>query len=202
MQVGAYKVMVKPALVVLVLAVIIGAMSPLIAKFISTVRPPDYGYIHPERWKFETRGGAEATLQMSSAAGQKNLIRSKAGYFNINSDEGFTIDIQKTGKTPDTVYMRNALNLSQTKESDTLNFSFEARSAKPFVITYIIRDGLLTQSRLLWSKSFTVSGDWQTYSAPVALGDLQERAHLLNCVISAHLGSQTGTLGMRKMYLR
>ena len=56
-KIGSFKIMVKPALAMIIGAVVIGFSIPPIASRISFKKLPSYGYMNPSTWRFNAVEG-------------------------------------------------------------------------------------------------------------------------------------------------
>ena len=190
LRVGDAKVVVKPAMLVLLCAILIGAIAVPLLRRDPTSGTPSYGYANPETWKFEARQGAQAT----ASAG---LDEKKAGVSSsvVDAGSGFTAKITRAGSTADSVYLRNAMNLDLNQGRKPLRLTFEARTigtgAPAFPLTFTVRDS----QTLLWSDRVVAGPDWKQYEKKITL----KPDSLLNVILAIHLGEKTGTVQIRNL---
>ncbi len=160
------------------------------------------GLINPNRWTYGTTSGAVAEFAMNSAGGTKELIKTREGFSNINIKDGFKVSIAEAGKTPNSVYIRNAINFEKAAAPKDLQFSFMGQSSESNPITFTIRDSRLKKGgTLLWSHTFNVKGGWQKYSETVPVSAVSG-GQLQLMVVAGHLGAKKGELSLREIYLK
>ena len=193
LQVGNAKVVVKPAMLVLLCAILIGAIAVPLLRRDPTSGAPSYGYANPETWKFEARQGAQAT----ASAG---LDEKKTGVSAsvLDAGSGFTVKVARAGSTADSVYLRNAMNLDLNQERKPLRLTFEARTVgtgtPEFPLTFTVRDS----QTLLWSDRVMASPSWKQYEKKITL----KPDSLLNVILAIHLGEKTGAVQIRNLQVK
>ncbi len=201
-RIGGTKVVVKPATIVLLGAIITGVIAVPILMRDPAQKSPEFGYANPQGWRFETKQGAEATAVALNATATESK-GTEGGLSVLDADSGFKIEVSKTGPRADSVYLRNAINLDVNQERRPMQLVFEARSgeegssdAAPFPVTFTLRDGRVADNTSpLWSKRVEVGPSWQPYTCKIEV----KQSALLNVVLAGHLGEKTGTLQIRKM---
>ena len=197
-RVRGYRVIIRPAMFVLVGACITGAIAiPTMQQMPERVRTtPIKGYLYPERWKFETRHGAEATI---TGCGGRPLQAMKsgadAGFFQINMEEGVEVQVKKTAGA-ETVYLRNGFNLAEMKEPANLVLRFEACSESNFPLLLTARVG----RNMVWHQNMTVQGAWKAREIILPIDALRNRDGTM-LVFAVQLGEQNGTVGLRHVTL-
>jgi hypothetical protein len=195
LRVGSAKVVVKPAMLVLLCALVIGAIAIPVLRRDPTSGMPSYGYANPETWKFEARQGAQAV----AAGGLESQIpKDAATSAVVDASRGFTVNVSQAGPTPDSVYLRNAMNLDLNKDRKPLLLTFEARTVDPktpaFPLTFTVRDA----QTLLWSERVMTEPDWKQYEKKITL----KPGSLLNVIMAIHLGEKTGTVQIRNLQVK
>ncbi len=190
LRVGNAKVVVKPAMLVLLCAIFIGVIAVPLLRRDPSSNMPAYGYANPETWKFDARQGAQAV----ATAG---LDTPKGGGTSsaIDASRGFTVTVTQTGAKSDSVYLRNAMNLDLNQGRKPLRLTFEARTLAPgtsaFPLTFTVRDS----QTLLWSERVVTDSSWKKYDKKITL----KPDSLLNVILAVHLGEKTGTIQIRKL---
>lgn len=190
LRVGNAKVVVKPAMLVLLSAIFIASVAiPLLRRDPSS-HMPSYGYANPEMWKFEARQGAEATVAAGLDANKSGAVSSV-----IDAGKGFTVKVARVSPKPDSVYLRNAMNLDLNQGRKPLRLTFEARTANPneaeFPLTFTVRDS----HTLLWSDRVVAGSSWKQYEKKITL----KPDSLLNVILAVHLGEKTGSVQIRNL---
>lgn len=202
MKIGQTRVVIRPAMFVLIGSVVIGFIAVAAAGWYALGPKSKDGWINPKRWTYGTTSGATASFEMLSPAATKELIKTKEGFSNINVADGFKINIDKVGKSPNCVYIRNAINFDKDAAPKNLEFSFSASASTPTPITFTIRDSRLKKGgALLWSHTFNVKGDWQKYSEKVPVSSVSG-GQLQLMVVAGHLGAKPGDLSLREIALK
>ena len=175
--------MVKPAMVVLLSAVLTGVVAvPLLQHQAPAAQSPDFGYANPDTWRFESRQGAQATTEG-----------------DLGKD--FTVRVTQKGPSADCVYLRNAFNLDLNQERKPMRLLFEARTvpaggekttaSAPFPITFIVRDS----KTLLWSERVQAGPTWEKFDRKIQL----KKSDLLNVIAAAHLGESVGAVEIKNL---
>lgn len=203
-KIGPFQVMIKPALGLIIVAVVIGFLARPVAHRLPVAGLPSYGYMNPATWRFKTSGGAKAELIGITSAGTVAPIKAARGITWANSDKGFYIHVIRAGATPDTIFLRNVLDYDPTRfPKPTLNLSFEAKSPHSFPIIFMDRAGGPGNdfSAPLWSKQVDVNGDWKTYTVTIPT-DTLVKSNNTTTIFSAHLGLQAGQISLRNMHIR
>ncbi|MES2465275.1 MAG: hypothetical protein V4671_32315 [Armatimonadota bacterium] len=189
LHVGNARVVVKPAMLVLLCALLIGAIAVPLLRRDPSSNMPSYGYANPEMWKFEAREGTEAVAFAGLDAQKTNASPL------LDADAGFTVKVSQVGKKIDSIYLRNAMNLDLNQGKKPLRLTFEARTAAPsaaaFPLTFTIRDS----QTLLWSDRMTADTSWKSYEKTINL----KPGSLLNVILAIHLGEKAGTLQIRNL---
>jgi hypothetical protein len=190
LRVGDAKVVVKPAMLVLLCALLIGVIAVPILRRDPSSNMPSYGYANPETWKFEARQGAQAVASAGLDA-QKNGVTSSV----VDAGKGFTVTVSHLGRNADSVYLRNAMNLDLNQGRKPLRLTFEARTVAPgspaFPMTFTVRDS----QTLLWSERITADSSWKKYDKQITL----KPDSLLNVILAIHLGEKTGAVQIRNL---
>jgi hypothetical protein len=190
LRVGNAKVVVKPAMLVLLCALLIGVIAVPVLRRDPSSNMPSYGYANPETWKFEARQGAQAVAYAGLDA-QKSGVTSSV----VDAGKGFTVTISQVGRNPDSVYLRNAMNLDLNQGKKPLRLTFEARTVAPgspaFPMTFTVRDS----QTLLWSERITADSSWKKYDKKITL----KPDSLLNVILAVHLGEKTGAVQIRNL---
>jgi hypothetical protein len=189
LRVGNAKVVIKPAMLVLLCALVIGAIAIPVLRRDPSKNMPSYGYANPQTWKFDARRPAEAV----ASAG---LDAKKGGDSSVlDAGTGFTVKVSQAGQSADSVYLRNAMNLDLNQERKPLRLTFEARTTDPgttaFPLTFTVRDS----QTLLWSERVTAGPSWQQYEKKITL----KPGSLLNVILAIHLGAKTGSVQIRNL---
>jgi len=207
MKISHYSVVVKPALVVLVLAVVAAYIGKnYMGRFVKAadVVASD-GLLRPKTWKFEVRPGANATLShlvtKKEVESDKSISSHRGIYaFDMKSGVIAQVSLGAAGKaSTESVYFRSGLSMASVKPATkSLRLSFEAcGDPAPFAVLATIRD----QKTLLWHQLLPVtSTDWKPYSATVPVADLSARK-FENLPFSIQIGDQKGTLSLRNVRL-
>ena len=203
MQIGSSKIIIKPAMFVLLGSVLVGIAAVSVAGWYALGPRPSNGLLDPKRWTFSTTSGAKATIVMNSPAAQKELVPVRDGYSNMNMSEGgFDLNIDKTGGRSDTVSIRNVIAFEKKKSTGDMKFSFQGSAPQAFPVTFVIRDSQTkTGGGVVWSHSFNVQGDWKDYTATVPLNNLN-KAHMQFMVVAGHLGGPRGDVSLRSINLQ
>ncbi len=202
MEIGKTRVVIRPAMFVLIGAIVIGVAAVAWAGWYALGPRSNDGLINPKRWTYGTTGGAVATFDMMSKTDAKELITTREGFSNVNVREGFKITMTRVGKAPNSVYIRNAINFDKSAKPKDLIFSFKGRSDSPLPITFTIRDSRLKKGgALLWSNTFTIAGDWKDYSKTVPVSAVSG-GQLQLMVVAGHLGTKPGELSLREIALK
>ncbi|MBC8141180.1 MAG: hypothetical protein H7Y38_07040 [Armatimonadetes bacterium] len=202
MQVGGTRIIIRPALMMIIGGAFVGMGGLAFAAWYALGPQQSYGLANPTRWAFGTEQGANATLTMLTPEAQKNLVITRSGSGNVNADTGFKVDKKTVGATPSGVYIRNTITLDAAKNNRDLTFSFQGSAASPQPITFTVRDAQVKKGGgLLWSHTFVVQGDWESYRQTVpnsALGN----GKMQYMVVAGHLGAKPGELSLRHIYLK
>ncbi|MBC8136063.1 MAG: hypothetical protein H8F28_09280 [Fibrella sp.] len=202
MKIGQTRVVIRPAMFVLIGSIIFGCIAVAAAGWYALGPRSGDGLINPKRWTYGTTGGATATFNMLSEKSTKELIRTREGFSNVNVKDGFKVAIDGVGKSPNCVYIRNAINFDKAAAPKDLQFSFMGSSASTVPITFTIRDSRLKKGgALLWSHTFNVKGDWQKYSETVPVSAVSG-GQLQLMVVAGHLGAKPGDLSLRDITLK
>lgn len=202
MKIGQTRVVIRPAMFVLVGSIVFGCIAVAAAGWYALGPKSSDGLINPKRWTYGTTSGAVAEFSMNSASGTKELIKTREGFSNINVKDGFKINMTEVGKSPNCVYIRNAINFEKDAAPRELQFSFMGQSSDANPITFTIRDSRLKKGgALLWSHTFNVKGDWQKYSETVPVSAVSG-GQLQLMVVAGHLGAKKGELSLREIYLK
>ncbi|MBC7807142.1 MAG: hypothetical protein H7145_13450 [Akkermansiaceae bacterium] len=202
MEIGQTRIVIRPAMFVLIGSVVFGFAAVAAAGWYALGPKSSDGLINPTRWTYGTTGGAAATFDMLSAKGTKELIATRDGFSNVNVKDGFKVNINDVGKTPNCVYIRNAINFDKTTTPKDLQFSFTGRAASSAPVTFTIRDSRLKKGgALLWSHTFNIKGDWQQYSEKVPVSAVSG-GQLQLMVVAGHLGAKPGELALREIALK
>ncbi|HVK03433.1 MAG TPA: hypothetical protein VM490_08155 [Armatimonadaceae bacterium] len=206
-NIGGLKIRLKPAAVVLILAVVFGVAATVILAREPGQRAPEYGYANPQGWRFETRNGAEAdVVALGSPAAKATPTSSPAAggaISTLDAEKGFKIAITKSGTRPDSVYLRNALNLDLNPSRKPLRLTFEARSgadgdagSPPFPLTVTVREGKTSGNDVpLWSQKISVDPKWTTHAVRIDV----KQSSLLNVIMAIHLGEKPGTVQIKNL---
>ena len=202
MQIGQTKVVIRPAMFVLIGSIVFGLVAVAAAGWYALGPKQSHGWASPKRWTYGSNGGASATMKMLSPAGTKELVTTREGYSHVDTDDGFEVTVVKQGAAPNSVYIRNAIDFDKEVAKGDLEFTFQGKSSTAFPLTFTIRDSQVKKGGgLLWSHTFNVSGDWTTYSEKVpesALG----HGKIQFMVIAGHLGAKPGSVSLRNIYLK
>jgi hypothetical protein len=191
LRIGNNRAKVKPAMITLVAAIIIGIVSVVSLRRNPVQAAPDFGYANPLTWRFEARPGSEAT----AVSGAVQSAGSTAA--TLDAATGVTVRVLKTGPSIDSVYLRNAFNLDLNQERRPLRLTFEARAgdgnegSEPFPMTFTVRD----TSTLLWSERILAEPTWKSYERKISL----KKSALLNVIMAIHLGEKTGAMQIRNL---
>ena len=192
LRVGNAKVVVKPAMLVLLCAVFIGAIAVPVLRRDPASNAPAYGYANPQMWKFEAHQGAQAVAFASLG---NEIKKSDVPTTIVDANSGFTVNVTHIGTSADSVYLRNAMNLDMKPDKKPLHLSFDARSidkgAAPFPLTFTVRDS----QTLLWSQRITVGSNWKHYEEKISF----TKGSLLNVILAVHLGEKTGAVQVRNL---
>lgn len=202
MEIGQTRIVIRPAMFVLVGAIVFGFAAVAAAGWYALGPRSTDGLINPKRWTYGTTSGAVATFDMLSEKSTKELIQTRDGFSNVNAAEGFKVVIDSAGKNPNSVYIRNAINFDKGAAPKDLEFSFMGRSPAAAPITFTIRDSRIKKGgTLLWSHTFNVKGDWQKYSETVPVGAVSG-GQIQLMVVAGHLGAKPGELSLREIRLK
>ncbi len=201
MKIGNNRVMVKPALVVLVLALLIAGVSiPLMRNRVVSTEA-DFGLVNPQRWKFQTSNGGVASLTMQDASAAMKLEPVKGGLYHVDSSDGFTVVIQRIGPTADCVYLRNGFSIDSIRPTGDVHFHFEAQSSDPHAVLFTIRDGQVNNGKLAWSHEYSVKGGaWTSFDDDIPIANLQASG-TSNLIMACQLGSSIGSVSLRNITL-
>jgi len=167
-----------------------------------------YGWANPKEWTFATEAGADGKLTMLSDEGTKELVPNRQGYSHINADDGFQVTVNKTSGGAHSVHIRTGISFDKDSSNvdsggDEFKFKFEGQAPQPFPVTFTIRDMKLRgESIVLWSKSFTVNGDWKPYTATIPRSAITGPGKTPFLVMAGHLGGKTGAVSLRHIYLK
>jgi hypothetical protein len=191
LHVGNAKVIVKPALLVLLCAILIAVIAVPLLRRDPSSNMPSFGYANPQTWRFEARQGAQAVAFAGFDAEKKDASSSSA----LDAGAGFTVKVSQTGPSADSVYLRNAMNLDLNQGRKPLHLTFEARTAAPgtsaFPLTFTVRDS----QTLLWSDRVVADPSWKRYEKTITL----KPGSLLNVILAIHLGEKTGAVQIRNL---
>jgi len=206
MQIGQTVVKVKPAMVVLIGSIIVGIAGIVGAAIYVRAPQSSTGWAIPRAWEFATSGGANATLTMLSQSAHLNPMPEHNGYSQVDSDEGFEVNVYSVGPNADSVHIRNTIDFAvdsiAKQPADMLQFQFEATAPNPFPVIFTIRNSRVTAGQgVLWSHKYTVDGDWKTYTDTIPYASLRpEQSKFVE--LAGHLGSQPGLVRLRNIYLK
>jgi hypothetical protein len=192
LRIGNNQAKVKPAMLTLVAAIIIGIVAVVALRRTPAQAAPDFGYANPLTWRFEARSGAEATA-VSGATQSTGTTAT-----TLDAATGVTVRVLKQGADIDSVYLRNAFNLDLNQERRPLRLTFEARAGdgsagdvSPFPMTFTVRD----TNTLLWSERMLAEPTWKSYDRKISL----KKSALLNVIMAIHLGEKTGAVQIRNV---
>lgn len=202
MQIGHTRIIIRPALLMIFAGCVVGVGGIVAAGWYALGTQHNYGLAIPNRWTFGTQKPAQATINMLTATGTKTAIPNRNGYSSVNLDEGITVDVTQSGEATSNVYIRNSISVDKEMTKSDLQFQFDARAETPFPIIFTIRDAQMKSGgALLWSQTFTVQGDWETYRAPVPLRAVgQGKVQFM--MLAGHLGTKNGSVSLRRVYLK
>ena len=202
--IGAFKVVIRPALALMMMATVIGFAARPIMQHLSYEKLASTGYLNPQQWRFGTRAGASAQISTLAPDGTETPVKPERGLLWGDTDKGVSITIDHPGETPDTVFLRNALSREQTNFPRTdRHLTFEAKASQPFPILMNLRDGRYENDKTgaLWSHSLTLEPDWKTYDVAVPTRPLFKTLNL-SVIFSIQLGSSSGKVSLRNVHLR
>jgi len=201
MQVGNKRVVVKPAMVVLISGIVVAIAVIAVAGYYASYRVPSTGLVNPKRWKFETRSGAQAEIKPYSPLKSEN---GTDGVQLIDAESGFDVKVTQSAASADRVFLRNGLNLDMVN-AQTLDLTFEGRAPKPFPVIVTIRDLEISPAdnpAPLWRQAFLIdSSDWKGYQATVPVPALRKSAQM-NLVAAVQMGDHQGIVSLRRIRLR
>jgi len=201
---GSYTIIIKPALTVFAAAVTIGLIAPPIVHLLKFEKSHSYGYVNPDMWRFDTRGTADARIMLLDTDGGEIAPMPTKGAPTYNSDQGFNVTVFHPGKATDTVFLRNAMSLGQSDSwGKDLHLSFEAKADRLFPLLFTVRDGHpgMDKEGPIWSYEMKVRGSWKKYDVTIPAASLQKTANL-DSILAIHLGTQSGNVGFRHIYVR
>jgi len=208
LRVGENKVKIKPALLVLVGAVIVGVVVTAVLRMTPSQQSPSFGYANPRGWRFEARQGAIASVVSAGDPAKPGVAKAAPGDGEngtegraptvVDAENGFTVKVEKKGTALDSVYLRNAVNLDLNQDRHPIKLIFDARSGngitptkEPFPLTVTVRD----TNELLYGKRVSVGPEWKTYTETIKL----KKSALLNLILAVHLGEKTGAVQLRNV---
>jgi hypothetical protein len=191
-RIGEKRVVVKPALAVLAAAVLTASFVIPLVRHGARQRLPAYGIIHPQRWKFTARNDAAADITLyQKEPGKEVPLPAGRGIYLVDCDAGFTVTVERPGRTTDSVHLRNALNLDLLPNSGPIALRFEAATegdSPGFPVYITVRD----DKNLLWSKQVDIMGSRRMYRFTTPLKPSKNR----NVTIAFHLGTQSGSVSI------
>jgi hypothetical protein len=185
------KIVVKPALVVLVGAITAGVLGPLYAKHVAAQPNLAWKCSNLDIWKFEVRRQAVAEF-ISSPTKKETISKSstKAAY-NIDMNRGVEIDVKQSDGAADCIDLRNAINFEDIKEQKGLVVRFRARTDQPHELTMILRE----RDKIRWSAPVMLKSPWTEYSLPISFNSCESN----QAILSIHLGSATGKISLKNL---
>lgn len=196
MRIANTRVVIKPAMIVLILAVVVGAVAIPLLRRDPVADTPSYGYVNPQTWKFEAGQGAQATVVSGASPSAEDGGRISV----LDLEKGSQVQVIQVGSSADSVYLRNALNLDLNRDRKPMRLTFEGRAgadsdsnAPPFPVTFIVRDS----KTLLWSDRLVLSPSWKQYDVKIQL----KQSNLLNVIMAIHLGEKVGTVQLRNLHV-
>ena len=202
MQVGRTRVTIRPAMAIIIGGILVGVVGFVGARLYASGPIKTEGGINPKRWVFGSDSSAQVTLKMLSSERQNALSTTKDGYSDLNAEEGFQVIVREAGTKPNSIYIRNAIDLEKADIGKNMEFRFVGSAPKPFPITFTIRDTeIKSGGKLLWSHTFTVNGDFKNYSQEVPSSALANRKSKF-MIIAGHLGATPGTVTLRQITLK
>ncbi|MDX1932518.1 MAG: hypothetical protein SFU56_07925 [Capsulimonadales bacterium] len=193
-RVNGYDIIIKPALVVLLLACLIAAIA--IPAFQRTPAPkrPAFGYLRPDLWQFRTKAGAEATVGTPENP-SVGLPEDEQGLPLLNMETGVSVNVTQVNG-PESVRLVSGINLAEVPKLADMRLRFEARSEAGMTVRFAVYEF----HRLLWNQAIRVRGDWQTYAITVPLDALKDRRNQ-QLIVAAELAHGPGEIALRKIRL-
>jgi hypothetical protein len=189
--IGDKQLVIKPALLVLIGAVLLGSLAPLFAKRVSAQPSLVWKCSNLDLWKFEVRRQAQAELALSPTQKQSLSKSSTKAAYNLDMTTGVEVDIKQNDGAADCVDLRNAINFEEIKQRKGLVLRFTARADQPHAVNIILRE----RDQLRWSGSATLSPQWSEFNLPISFQSCASN----QAILALHLGGATGKIGLKNL---
>jgi hypothetical protein len=191
MTIGSKQFVIKPALIVLAGAVVLGAFGPLYAKRLSVQPQLAWKCLNLDTWKLEVRRSAIAELTTSPSAHQVLSKSEKNAAYNIDLSKGIAVDIKQHDGAADCVDLRNAVNFEEIKSLNGLAIRFTAHAESPHELVLILRE----RDQVRWSAKVQVAREPKEISLPISFKSCESN----QAILSIHLGGETGKTGLKNL---
>ena len=189
--IGDKQIVIKPATLVLLGAVVAGVLGPLYAKRLAAQPSLVWKCSNLDLWKFEVRRQAQAELALSPSQKQSLSKKATQAAYNLDMTAGVEVDIQKNDGAADCVDLRNAINFEEIKQRKGLALRFTARADQPHAVNVILRE----RDQLRWSGSATLRPQWAEFSLPISFQSCTAN----QAILALHLGGGTGKIGLKNL---
>lgn len=189
--IGNKQIVVKPAMLVLLGAVVVGVLGPLYAKRLAAQPSLVWKCSNLDLWKFEVRRQAQAELALSPTQRQSPSQSPTKAAYNLDMTSGVEVDIKQNDGAADCVDLRNAINFEEIKQRKGLVLRFSARADRPHAIHVILRE----RDQLRWSGSASLTPPWSEFSLPISFQSCTSN----QAILALHLGGATGKIGLKNL---